>query len=209
MKKGFLITLEGNEGCGNTTQTKFLASYLKHKGRKVYVTREPGGTRIGQAVRRVLLDNKNEKMTPVCETFLYMAARTQLVSEVILEKLNSGHIVLSDRWIDSTIAYQGYGAGVDVRWIRELARKAVHGVEPRLTIFLELPLLVGLRRAKSFKKADRMERKAVLFHQKVRKGYLAIAKAEPRRFRKLPIRETDTIWEVSEKIRNIVDGVVR
>lgn len=208
MKKGFLITLEGNEGCGKSTQIQYLNRYLRKRGFRTYVTREPGGTRVSQAVRTILLDNKNKAMTPVCETMLYMAARAQLVEEVILPKLKSGTLVLCDRWLDATVAYQGYGSGVDRKWIHAIGRVATRGVSPKLTLLLDLPLTCGLRRAKSFKKADRMEEKALAYHRKVRAGYLRILKAEPRRVKRIAIRESDTIWVVSEKIKNEVDRVL-
>ncbi len=199
--KGILITLEGNEGCGKSTQIRLLHGFLRKKGIPVYSTREPGGTRVGDAIRDVLLDPANKKMTPDCETLLYMAARAQLVTEVILPKLKAGFVVLCDRWLDATLAYQGYGAGVDVDWIKYLGKKATGGIEPSLTLFLDLPLLTGLRRAKSHKQADRMEKKDILFHKKVRRGYEAIAKKEPQRFRWIRISENESIGSVHEKVK--------
>lgn len=208
MKKGLLITLEGNEGCGKSTQTALLYDYLKKSGRKVYLTREPGGTVIGDAIRSVLLDDKNKKITPVTETLLYMASRAQLVREQILPRINKGEIVLCDRWMDATVAYQGFGGGVDIEWIRALGRQATAGVGPRLSVFLDLPLRIGLERATSHKKADRMEQKNIHFHQKVRRGYEWIQKKEPRRFRRLRILPQDTMSEVHEKIKKEVDRVI-
>ena len=147
-------------------------------------------------------------MTPVCETLLYMASRAQLVQEVIAPKLKQGIIVLCDRWLDATVAYQGYGAGVDIKWIHSLGKEATQGIQPKLTTFLNLPLLCGLRRAKGFKKADRMENKTIRFHEKVRRGYLAIAKKEPKRFISLNVKETDTIRQVHEKIKKVIQSVI-
>ena len=207
-KKGILITLEGNEGCGKSTQIKLLYHYLKKEGYTVYLTREPGGTHIGNMIRRILLDTKNREMSPVCETLLYMASRAQLVKEIVIPKLKEGNIVLCDRWLDATLAYQGYGAGMDIEWIRNLGRVATAGVIPKATIFMDLPVEIGLKRATSFKKADRMEEKEVLFHKKVRAGYIAIAQRESRRIQRLKIKEDDTIWVVHEKIRNIVQNAI-
>ena len=198
---GTLITFEGNEGCGKSTQIKLLYAYLKKQGRRVFLTREPGGTRVGDAIREVLLDNKNKSLTAVSETLLYMASRAQLVTEVILPQLKKGNIVLCDRWSDATIAYQGFAGGVDPDWIRGLAGQATQGIAPDLSLFLALPLKVGLRRAVSHKKADRMERKKFLYHQKVRQGYEWIAKKEPQRFRRIPIGSSETIAQVHEKIK--------
>jgi dTMP kinase len=199
-KRGILITLEGNEGCGKSTQIRLLYDFLRKKGRKVFLTREPGGTRIGDKIRKILLDRKNMRMTPVCETLLYMASRAQLVEEVILPRLKKGEIVLCDRWLDATVAYQGYAGGVDVEWIKRLGCEATRGVVPRLSLYLDLPVAIGLRRATTHKKADRMERKNILFHQKVRRGFLKIAQTEPKRFRRIPLAEKDTIEVVQAKI---------
>ena len=208
MKKGTLITLEGNEGCGKSTQIKLLHKYLKKEGHSVYLTREPGGTHIGNMVRHILLDPKNKEMSAECETLLYMASRAQLIKEVVKPKLQAGKVVLCDRWLDATLAYQGYGGGVDIQWIRELGRVVTKNVTPKVTIFMDLPVEIGLKRATSFKEADRMEQKKVLYHKKVHAGYVAIAKREPRRIKHLRIREDDTIWVVHEKIKEIIHHVL-
>ncbi len=202
--KGILITLEGNEGCGKSTQIKLLHEFLKSQKKRVYLTREPGGTRIGDSIREVLLDNKNKSLTPLAETFLYMASRAQLVQEVILPRLKKGEIILCDRWSDATVAYQGFGGGMDAGWIRSLGEKATQDVKPTLSLFLDLPLEVGLRRAVSHKKADRMEKKTLLFHRKVRRGYEWIVRQEPRRFRRIRIAPKDSIEIVAEKIKKEV-----
>ncbi|OIO38469.1 MAG: dTMP kinase [Candidatus Omnitrophica bacterium CG1_02_46_14] len=207
-RKGILITLEGNEGCGKSTQIKLLYDYLKKEGHSVYITREPGGTHIGNMVRRILLDPKNKEMTAVCETLLYMASRAQLIQEVVIPKLKEGKVVLCDRWLDATLAYQGYGGGVDLAWIRSLGSAVTQGVNPNVTIFMDLPVSVGLKRATSFKKADRMEQKKVLFHQKVHAGYVAIARHEKRRIKHLKIKKNDTIWIVHDKIKAIIKNVL-
>ncbi len=208
MKKGILITLEGNEGCGKSTQIKLLCGYLKKQGRRVYLTREPGGTAIGDGIRRLLLDNKHARMSPECETLLYMASRAQLVSEGVAPRLKKGDIVLCDRWLDATLAYQGYGAGVDLEWIRRLGRNATQGIVPRLSIYLDLPVELGLLRARRRHKADRMEKKQLAFHRKVRRGYLKIAAAAPRRFKRLPIGGQDSVIAVHEKIKRLVRNVL-
>ena len=207
-KKGILITLEGNEGCGKSTQIKLLYEYLKKKGRRVFLTREPGGTQVSDGIREVLLDNKNKKMTALTETLLYMASRAQLVEEVIKPRLKRGEIVLCDRWLDATLAYQGAGGGVDKKWIQDLGQVATQGIQPDLTLFLNLPLHIGLRRAISHKKADRMESKNMRYHEKVREGYLAIAKKEPKRFHVVRMGERDSIWVVHEKVKAIVQYAI-
>lgn len=207
-KKGLLITLEGNEGCGKSTQIKLLYDYLKKKKLPVFLTREPGGTRIGDGIRQLLLDPKNKEMSGECETLLYMASRSQLVSEVLKPHLEKGEIVLCDRWLDATVAYQGFGAGIDVNWIRALGIHATQGISPTLTIYLDLPVKIGMRRATSHKKADRMEKKNILFHEKVRRGYLWVAKKEPKRFKRIPLQEKDSIVTIHEKIKEIVFHVI-
>ena len=205
---GILITFEGNEGCGKSTQIRLLYHFLK-KNKRVFITREPGGTRAGNAIRNILLDNRNKSLTPVTETLLYMASRAQLLEEVILPRLKRGQIVLCDRWSDATVAYQGFGGNVDARWIRDLSEKATQGVRPALSLFLDLPLEIGLRRAVSHKKADRMERKALLFHRRVRRGYEWIVRREPRRFRRIEIAEKDSIGVVHNEIKKEVLRVLR
>ena len=209
MKRGVFITLEGNEGCGKSTQLKWLAKHLRRKGRSVHTTREPGGTALGDAVRRLVLDPKYKRMSPVCETLLYMASRAQLVEQVILPRLKKGQIVLCDRWLDATLAYQGYAGGVDVDWIRRIGETATHGLKPDLTLYLDLPVRVGLKRAARTRPADRIERKALGYHEDVRRGFLQIARSEPRRFRRLAVRPDETIRHVHERIRAEVDRVVR
>jgi dTMP kinase len=204
---GVLITLEGNEGCGKSTQIKLLYRHLKRTGRKVFWTREPGGTKVGDRIREVLLDTRHE-ISPVCETLLYMASRAQLVSEVVKPRLAKGEIVLCDRWLDATVAYQGYAGGVDVRWIETLGREATQGIVPKLTLYLDLPVREGLRRTTRHKAADRMERKSLAFHEKVRKGFLTVARKEPKRFRRLAIRKEDSIENVQARIRKEVFRVL-
>ena len=172
--KGVLITLEGNEGSGKTTQIKLLTAHLKKKGRRVFTTREPGGTAIGDSIRSILLDPRHTCMSALTETMLYMASRAQLVEEVILPRLKKGEVVLCDRWLDATLAYQGYAGGVPVKWIKELGKTATHGVTPALSLYLDLPVAVGLRRARSSSGPDRIESKALSFHKKVRAGFLRI-----------------------------------
>lgn len=207
-RRGILITLDGNEGCGKSTQLKLLFETLKKRGEKVFLTRDPGGTRVSDGIRAVLLDNQNAAMTPLCETLLYMASRAQLVAEVIEPRLAAGSIVLCDRWVDATVAYQGYAGGVDVDWIKTIGRKATQGIIPAASIFLELSLETGLRRAKKRKAADRIEAKTLLFHRKVRQGYREIAKHEPRRFKRISIVDSDSAAVVHVKILKALEHVL-
>ena len=205
---GVLITLEGNEGCGKSTQSQLLRAALLKNGKKVFLTREPGGTAVGDQIRKILLSEKNRALSPLSETLLYMASRAQLVAEVVRPHLSKGEVVLCDRWMDATVAYQGYGGGVDVNFIKALGRAATQGITPKLSLYLDLPVRDGLRRAAKRHKADRIEKKSVLFHEKVRQGFLAIAHQEPRRFKRLTIRAEDPITDIHERILREVERVL-
>ncbi|MBI5415474.1 MAG: dTMP kinase [Candidatus Omnitrophica bacterium] len=179
--KGKFITFEGSEGSGKSTQIELVRRYLKKKKRKVLFLREPGATGIGEQVRRILLDVGSSGMGDECETLLYMAARAQLVRERIIPALRQGMVVLCDRFLDSTIAYQGYGNGVDIGWIRRLGRFATGGVTPDLTFVFDIEAGKGLRRINRAK--DRIERRSILYHNRVRRGYQALARREPGRIK--------------------------
>lgn len=206
-KQGLFITLEGNEGCGKSTQIRLLHGFLRKKGYSVFATREPGGTAVGDKIRKVLLDPKH-RISPLTETLLYMASRAQLVEETILPKLKKGTIVICDRWLDATVAYQGYAGGLHVKWIKDLGQVATQGLRPDLSIYLDLPVSVGLSRARGRSKVDRVERKSLTYHENVRQGYLKISKEEPYRFRRLSISSDETVAHVHARIRSEVDRVL-
>lgn len=206
--RGILITLEGNEGCGKSTQIRLLRDALRKTGKKVYLTREPGGTAVGDQIRKILLNEKNRSLSPLSETLLYMASRAQLVTEVVKRRLAKNQIVLCDRWLDATVAYQGYGGGVNIRLIRQLGKAVTQGVTPKLSLYLDLPVRIGLRRVVNKRKTDRIEKKSILFHEKVRRGFLAIARQEPGRFKRLIIRPEDSVSAVHERIRKEVSRVL-
>ena len=181
MKKGFLITLEGGDGCGKTTQSRLLADRLRAEGRPVLHTREPGGTDFAEALREIIL-SPAFKIHPVTEIFLYEASRAQHTEEVIRPALAENKTVVCERYADATVAYQGYGRGLDLKMVQALNAAATSGLAPDLTIYLDLPLKEAARRMAD-KKKDRLESEGEGFHARVRKGYLAIAKKEPRRFK--------------------------
>jgi dTMP kinase len=203
--KGKFITFEGPEGSGKSTQIQLLKRYLKRKGRRVMVLREPGGVKISEAVRRVLLDVKNDKMTDLCETLLYMAARAQIVEEVLRPALKKGMIVLCDRFLDSTVAYQGYGNGVDRALIMDLGKLVTQKLSPDLTFLFDLPVNRGLSRRKRAK--DRIEHRPLNYHNRVRNGYLAIARREPRRMKVLKAERSRE--EIQKEIRQYVDVLLK
>lgn len=179
MPSGKFITFEGSEGCGKSTQSKRLLEHLTAAGHKARLIREPGGVAISEQVRAILLDKSNTAMNKECETLLYMAARAQLVEEVIVPELARGTILLCDRFLDSTIAYQGYGCGVPVEVIRSIGLFAARGIQPELTIFLDLAVDEGLRRRGV--ERDRIELRSLEYHNKVRNGYIDMARKEPER----------------------------
>ena len=183
---GFFITFEGIEGCGKTTQINHLTTYLKKKQLPFLLTREPGGTAIGDRIRQILLSSENSRMEPATEFFLYVAARAQHISQVVLPALTDGKTVLCDRFADATIAYQGYGRGLTLEWIEEIHDRFLKGLKPNLTFLLDLPVEEGLRRAwkrmeNQTVKEDRFEKEALAFHRRVREGYLVLARKEPNR----------------------------
>jgi dTMP kinase len=182
-KRGFLLSFEGIEGSGKTTQIHILADRLRSLGYLVIETREPGGSPISEQIRSVLLAPDNRGMDARCELLLYLASRVQHLTDMILPSMEKGAIVLCDRYADATLAYQGYGRGLGVSVTRELIRFASGRLVPNLTILLDIPVGVGLDRKRRAGNMDRLDLEGDLFHHKVRKGYLRIARQEPRRVR--------------------------
>jgi len=176
------ITFEGIEGSGKSTQMTLLANYLSSRGYDVTTTREPGGTPIGEAIRAVLLNPDFTEMDYRTEVLLYAADRAQHVAELVKPALARGSIVISDRYLDSTIAYQHYGRGLPLDFILEVNEQATEGIKPDLTLLLTVPVEIGLKRATKTI-ADRIEREDVEFHERVEKGFQELAKREPERWR--------------------------
>ena len=181
---GFFITFEGPEGGGKSTQTHALAASLADLGYRVWTTREPGGTRVGEMIRPILLGQQPAPITGWAEALLFTAARAQLVDEVIRPRLQQGEVVLCDRYLDSTLAYQGYGRGLDLETLRQLQRQATGALLPDLTILFNLPVETGLARIPRTSQ-DRLDRETEAFHQRVLRGYRQLAAAEPGRWREV------------------------
>lgn len=196
------ITLEGPEGSGKTSHIPHLVEFLRERGYTVFPTREPGGTSIGEQIRAVIHDLKNAEMHPRAETLLYQAARAQIVEEVIKPRLERGEIVLSDRYFDSTIAYQGYGHGQDLEQVRQLVRYATGGLTPNLTVLLDLEVEIGLQRKSKQQEWNRLDAYTIDFHKRVRAGYLEMVKQEPGRWR---VVDSNQAWDVvQETLKRII-----
>jgi dTMP kinase len=173
------LTFEGMEGCGKSTQAQRLCAGLS---RETLLTCEPGGTPLGEAIRELLLEPSRGRMSPVSEALLYLADRAQHVAEVIRPALEAGRTVISDRYVDSTLAYQGYGRGLPMDLLRAVAELATGGLTPDLTVFLDVPVVLGLERVGKRGRHDRLESERLEFHERVRRGYLELIEREPRRW---------------------------
>ena len=202
--RGIFITIEGPEGSGKSTHSKLLCDFLRRRGYRVLHTREPGGTRISEAVRKILLNKNNKGMSDICELFLFLAARAQIVDEIVRPALKKGYVVVCDRFHDATVAYQGYGAGLDLKLIEEMGKLATKGIKPDLTVLLDVETKKGLRRAAA---KDRIETKSLEFHKRVRGGYLALAEREPERIKVVPTTEAK-VSDVQDMVRRVVLSVV-
>ena len=192
------ITFEGPDGSGKTTQARLLVEYLQARGYPVIYTREPGGTEISEQIRQVILSTRNKAMRREAEVLLFSAARAQIVAELIRPALAANKIVICDRYADSTMAYQGYGLGLDLDALRAITRFATGGLVPALTFYVDVPAEIGLAR-RHRGETNRLDQKDVAYHTRVRNGYLELAKAESQRF--VVIDGTRTIDAVQQEIR--------
>ena len=199
MAKGLFITFEGGDGCGKTTQINLLDEYLRNKGYKTLLTREPGSKGLGVKLREILL-NYDGEVSPVCESFLFLADRAQHVDCIIKPALEEGIIVLCDRHTDSTVAYQGYGRGLDLEQIHRLNKIATSGLKPDLTIVLDVDVETSQKRVGSEK--DRMESAGIEFFERVRQGFLEIANQEPERVK--VVDSTQSIEDIHKQILELV-----
>jgi dTMP kinase len=205
------ITFEGGDGTGKTTQVQAVENYLHGLGRPCVVTREPGGTALGKMIRKVLLETDDDEIGASTELFLYLADRAQHVKQIIAPALSAGNFVLCDRFTDSTLAYQGYARGIDLDWLRRLNDTASGGLRPELTFLFDCPVELGLGRASRRREQaaadrpqeDRFEREQHEFHERVRSGFLELARREPERFRIIDAARCSA--EVARQIREIID----
>jgi dTMP kinase len=200
MKDGLFITFEGADGCGKTTQIELLDKYLRAKGKKTLLTREPGAKGLGVKLREILL-NYDGNVSPTCESFLFLADRAQHVDCIIKPAIKEGKIVLCDRHTDSTVAYQGYGRGLDINQINMLNSIATSGLKPDLTIVLDVDVETSMSRVG--KNKDRMESAGTEFFERVRQGFLEIAKKEPKRVK--VINSSDTIENIHNQVVELIE----
>ena len=196
--KGRFITFEGCEGSGKSTQIRLLSERLKKQGISHIVTREPGGSDIAEQIRNIILNGKNTAMCDECEALLYAAARAQHLREVVQPALNRGTLVLCDRFVDSSLAYQGYARGLGLDFVREINSFAMRDFRPDVTLFLDISPRAAFERKHGADEDDRMEQLGMAFHQKVYEGYLKIAEAEPERVAKVACGGSK--WETAENI---------
>jgi len=201
------ITFEGPEGSGKSSQLPALASFLESRGYDVVSTREPGGTRIGNQIREILMRMDNTELHPRTEILLFQAARAQLIEELILPSLADGKVILCDRYGDSTLAYQGYGHGLDLDRLKMILEFATNGLKPDLTILLDVDVMVGLKRKKAKEEWNRMDAFELSFHERVRRGYHELFNQEPARWKIVDASQSQE--QVQEDIRQIVLEALR
>lgn len=204
MKKGLFITFEGTDGCGKTTQIELLKTYLETKGYKVILTREPGAKGLGTKLREILL-NYDGEVSSNCESFLFLADRAQHVDTLIKPAIERGEIVLCDRHTDSTVAYQGYGRGLDLEQIHMLNNLATSGLKPDITFLFDIDIETAQQRVGKSK--DRMESAGMEFFKRVRQGYLEIAKSEPQRVKVLDA--TQKVEDISQKVIEYINNLIQ
>ena len=206
MSKGIFITMEGPDGSGKTTQIELLKKELEQSGYKVTITREPGGNRISEAIRGIILNKDYSEMSPVTECLLYASARAQLIAEVVGPRLENGEAVISDRFVDSSLVYQGIARGLGIETVYEINKIAIAGYMPDATFLLDLTAEEGIRTKKDQKELDRMELAGLEFHKKVAEGYRTLAERFPERIQ--VIDATQSVETISGLIKERVYGIL-
>lgn len=206
MNKGIFITMEGPDGSGKSTQIALLSDYLKENGYDVIITREPGGTRISEKIREIILNKEYQEMNPMTELMLYASARAQLVNEVIGPSIEAGKAVISDRFVDSSVVYQGIARGLGIETVYSVNAHAIGKYVPQVTFLLDLCAEEGIRRKKNQAELDRMELESIEFHKKVAEGYRTLADRDPERIVK--IDASLPIDEICDMIKVKVKGII-
>ncbi|MDP4093025.1 MAG: dTMP kinase [Bacillota bacterium] len=206
MEKGGFITVEGTDGSGKTTQIAFMEKYLKEKGFEVVLTREPGSTKISEKIRSIILDPEHKEMGYISEMLLYAAARAQLVSEIIKPAVENGKMVICDRFVDSSYAYQGFGRGIDLKTIADVNRIALDGMVPDITFFMDLNPRIALGRRMAASQADRIEKEKMDFHMKVYEGYKKLVLLYPDRIKSIDANKDEQ--KVFNEIKTWLDELL-
>lgn len=210
MKRGLFVTVEGTDGCGKTTQITNIVDYLSSLGCRVILTREPGGTRISENIRSIILDPAFTEMHSITELMLYSAARAQLVEQVIKPAIANCETVICDRYVDSFYAYQGYGRGLDMEMLKQITSLAINNTMPDITFFFDLDPEIGLRRRMNAANGDRIENEQIEFHRRVYCGYRQLAKENPDRIKTIDAsRSVDEVWEDVRRQLDMALGFVR
>lgn len=206
MKKGIFITFEGIDASGKTTQVKKTVQYLQKNGFDVLFLREPGGEPVSEQIRKILLKSKSD-ITPITELMLYLASRSQIVEKKIIPALKEKRVVICDRFSDSTLAYQGYGRGLNKNWIKNLNQKSTQGIKPDLTLLIDVSLEVYIKRSKLKKNKDRLEKENLTFYRKIRRGYLEIASEDKKRVK--IIDGSGSIKQTWDKVKTVIDSFLK
>ena len=204
--KGLFITLEGPDGSGKSTVSRMLASYLREKGLSVTLTREPGGTDISEKIRHIILDNKNTEIAYTTEALLYAASRAQHISEKIVPAIDSGRIIICDRFVLSSLVYQGVGRGLGIDSVKMINDFAIQGIEPDAILFFDINPKVALKRKTKKSKGDRLEKEDISFHEKVYRGYKELADIYSEKIKVIDASKSKE--EVFNQVRNIVDKLL-
>ncbi|WP_026893615.1 dTMP kinase [Clostridiisalibacter paucivorans] len=204
--RGIFITIEGPDGSGKSTQIKKLSHYLNEKGYNVLFTREPGGTNIGEYIRKIILDKRNTKMSYETEALLYAASRAQHVSEKIKPALEKGTIVICDRFVHSSLVYQGIARGIGIEEVNNINQFAIQGIKPDVTLFFDISPEIALKRKRRNNKGDRLEREDILFHKKVYNGYLKLKEMYPNEI--ISIDATNSINTIFNEIKGVIDSIL-
>ncbi|KPU27511.1 thymidylate kinase [Caloranaerobacter sp. TR13] len=204
--KGIFITVEGPDGSGKSTQIRLLEEYLKDKGYNVVVTREPGGTRISEDIRKIILDTSNTDMSPYTEALLYAASRAQHVYETILPALKEGKIVICDRFVDSSLVYQGFARGLGIEKIKEINDFATEGLKPDVTLFFDIDIDTALKRIGNRTTKDRLDKENIEFHRKVYEGYMKIKEIYSHRIE--VINAAYDIENTFKQVKSVIDRLL-
>jgi len=206
MQKGLFITFEGTDGSGKTTQIRLVEEYIKKTGREVVLSREPGGTRVSELIRDLILSPENTEIVPLTETILYAASRAQHIAQVIKPAIEAGKVVICDRFVDSSYAYQGGGRGVDLKIIADINRLAIEGMIPDITFFLDIEPDIAIERRINATGADRIEQENIDFHRRVYSGYKKMASLYPDRIKTIDANRT--IQEISSEINEYLNELL-